>query len=839
MNGDKVRHRVFVSYRREDTSQVVARLVEHLTGLLDPDCIFWDQESLHGGQDWQAALRQEVERSSIVLVMIGAKWLLAHNPESGRRRLDEADDWVRCELEWALAKKTGTIIPILVDGAVAPQERYLPNTIAALVKRQANRLRTTNNRDWQSDLGQLLIDAGLRAAEPQRAPAPARESADEYLLFRVQQGTVTCVARGEDAITEAFVAPEPGTQPERDLARINDNTCVADDIRNLGRELWQRLRPGGIEALVNRVLARAREDRRGVVEVRLSVERDLEGLPWEAIDDDNEDCLSITATRSVSRLPLADSSKANVRSELGDGKLRLIVVIPGGSGLQSSSEWQKIRETLGDVQTPVEVRLLDGQVTPDLLADAMRSQKWDIVHFIGHGQHDREERQFKLRLNGGKGLDPAAPPSSDLWMPASTFVQTILRAEPQIVVLNCCDSAGMDGFGSSIGSLFLKRGVPAAVVMRYEIRDDAAALFSRRFYRELLAGPGAGDVGLAVQEGRAELHRNFSDRQRVRSHITPVLYLASGCRKLLAGVQARQLPKPPRVELGSPSVAELPETLLEAMRRRCCLPILGPGILAADAVRRGESGPLDPHALGRRIAQGSAFPDLDRLHPLAETSAQWLVPLLFQRYCQHFEMMQNPGLLSSTVQQAYSGVQPPAAVELIASWDVPGFAYTHLDGLLETALINRGRKPCLLRPPDLIAGMKPAPGGLPLLTLRGHFSSVNSMMLTEYDEDLLVDAADRIAACLEDLMRLNSSTSLLFLGVSPRDPIVRALARRLLRPETWRSRGIAYFVAPAVTPADRGYWKRFVSLEWLEVPTDTAIRGLTAASVATREQGAP
>jgi hypothetical protein len=190
------------------------------------------------------------------------------------------------------------------------------------------------------------------------------------------------------------------------------------------------------------------------------------------------------------------------------------------------------------------------------------------------------------------------------------------------------------------------------------------------------------------------------------------------------------------------------------------------------------------------------------------------------------------------IQQAYCGHQAPPAVELIASWEVPGFAYTHLDGLLEAALINRGRKPCLLRPPDLIAGAKPTPGSLPLLTLRGDFSSVSSMMLTEYDEDVLLDKADRIAASLEALMHRDSSTSLLFLGVSPRDPLVRALARRLLRPETHRSRGISYFVTPEVTPADRGYWKAFASFEWLEVPIDTAIRGLTAAMASDGEDSA-
>ena len=831
---DKSRHHVFVSYRREDTNQVAARLVEHITGLLGQDRVFWDKESLRGGDDWQQTLRHEVDRSSVLFVLIGANWLLAHNKKSGRRRLDEKDDWVRCELEWALAKPAGKIIPVLVDGAEMPHEQDLPDTISKLVKRQANPLRTTTNREWKADLQQLLSDAGLQVASRDGPSAgPAQASLEPCVVLTVREGTVTCSVPGEPDVPEPFEALTPGTQSLRELGRIESNGCVADDIRSLGSELWLRLQPGKIEPIVSRILARARDDRR-VAEIRLSMERGLEGLPWEAIEDDALGCLGINPKISVSRLPPADKGKPNVRRQLEGGVLRVIAIIPGGSGLQSSVEWQKIREVLSDVPTTkIEVRLLDGQVTPDALANAMKS-KWDIVHFVGHGQRD-EQQQFRLRLNAASGTEGQSVPPSG-WMSATTFVQTVVRAEPQIVVLNCCDSAGMEGPGPSIGSLFLKRGVPAAVMMRYEIHDDTAAEFSQAFYRELLAGPSAGDVGLAVQEARAVLQLNFDDSQRVRSHITPVLYLAEGCRKLLQGLRPPQGPQP-RVDLGNGVQPELPEALIRAMRGGHCLPILGPGILNADAVRRVAGSPIDPHTLGYKIAQDSRFPDLDRLHPLAETSACWLIPLLFQRYCQHFETIQNPGLLGSTIQQAFQGLQAPFAVELIASWNVPGFAYTHLDGLLEATLLKQGRKVRLLRPRDLMNGAKPAADGLSLLTLRGHYSSPESMMLTEYDEDLLVDAAGEIAACLEDLMHLNSSTSLLFLGVSPRDPIVRALARRLLRQEKLRSRGIAYFVAPTATPADRGYWKRFASLEWLELPADTVIRGLTAASLASGRTG--
>ena len=124
------------------------------------------------------------------------------------------------------------------------------------------------------------------------------------------------------------------------------------------------------------------------------------------------------------------------------------------------------------------------------------------------------------------------------------------------------------------------------------------------------------------------------------------------------------------------------------------------------------------------------------------------------------------------------------------------------------------------------------PGTVSFLNLRGHYSSPESMVLTELDEDRLLDVAREIAQYVADLMLMNSGTSLLFLGASPRDPIVRSLARRLLRRENARSRGIAYFVAQSVTQADYGYWKQLDGLEWLEAPLDSVIRGLSAAGTA-------
>jgi hypothetical protein len=117
---------------------------------------------------------------------------------------------------------------------------------------------------------------------------------------------------------------------------------------------------------------------------------------------------------------------------------------------------------------------------------------------------------------------------------------------------------------------------------------------------------------------------------------------------------------------------------------------------------------------------------------------------------------------------------------------------------------------------------------LSFLNLRGHYSSPPSLVLTELDEDCLLDAAPAIAEYVEALMLANGGTSLLFLGVSPRDPLVRCLARRLLRTDNERSRGSAYFVGQGVSRADQGYWDRLSGLKWIDAGVETLVRELSA-----------
>jgi hypothetical protein len=626
---------------------------------------------------------------------------------------------------------------------------------------------------------------------------------------------------------ELDLAPE--RQTGLDLQAIARNTCTAADIGNLGSELWSKLLGGPIKEEVERVRRQCR-DQDGILKLRLLLPPELEEFPWEAIFDYDEGALGTSPQTSVVRSPTARVPGASQRHQAGP-PLKMLVVIPAGSGLRTASEWERIRQTTEAAGDRVILESLDGPVTLERFERKLR-EGWNIVHFIGHGR--LREGKAELRLNREGEGETAA--ESEAWIPARLFAQQFRGQPTELVVMNCCHGGSLDAKALSSLSDFLARvEVPAILAMRYGIHDSAASEFSAAFYRELFAGKLPGRIDLAVQGGRATLERQYPEGDRVRSMITPVLYLAAGCEKPFdlppfVPEEEEKEENRPRLEIvrtGQP----VDRRLLSAIESRCCLPILGPGLLAAGAERQPQAIPPSPGGLAQQLARLSEFPGFERLTPLADSEADWLTPVLFERICQHFESV-APGerrALNEEIRSAYRPFMAHTALDQIASWDVPGVVYTYVDGLLEKSLQRLPARGLRIVQAEDLEGAATADGGLVLLNLRGSYMAP-SMVLTEEDEDRLLDRMQLIADFVANLMNRSDGCTLLFLGVSARDPLVRALARRLLRDDVAKRRGTAFFVSDHTTQADQAYWYQFNKLEWLDLDADRVIDELTQAA---------
>jgi hypothetical protein len=158
--------KIFLSYRREDSADVAGRIYDRLTQAFKKAEVYKDVDSIPLGVDFRKHLQGTVESCDVLLVVVGDRWLTA-STVSGARRLDDPKDFVRIELEVALRRDI-PVIPLLVRGAVVPQETELPPDLASLAYRNGTSIRP--DPDFHRDMDRLIQSLQtLMAGEASRA----------------------------------------------------------------------------------------------------------------------------------------------------------------------------------------------------------------------------------------------------------------------------------------------------------------------------------------------------------------------------------------------------------------------------------------------------------------------------------------------------------------------------------------------------------------------------------------------------------------------------------------------------------------------------------------------
>jgi len=147
---------MFLSYRRDDSADVVGRIYDRLVQQFGDSNVFKDVDSIRLGVDFREHLQTAVGECQVLIAVIGPAWadVVDHR---GARRLDDDRDYVRIEIEAALNRKIA-VIPVLVRGAVLPREDQLPGNLAPLAFRNGIAVRT--DPDFHRDMDRLI--AGLQ-----------------------------------------------------------------------------------------------------------------------------------------------------------------------------------------------------------------------------------------------------------------------------------------------------------------------------------------------------------------------------------------------------------------------------------------------------------------------------------------------------------------------------------------------------------------------------------------------------------------------------------------------------------------------------------------------------
>ena len=248
--------RIFISYRREDAAGEAGRLADHLSRRFGRGQVFLDIDTIDPGTDFVRVLQSSLRETAAVLVVIGQRWTSARD-SAGMRRLDNAKDFVRLEVEESLGRDI-PVVPVLVQGAAMPTPDELPSSMAALTTRQAV---TLDHAEFHDDANRLCDQLekmlGLEKVSPLstlRGWWPAAVigllavGVTGYFATRAPREKATGTPNGGAIATNTVEAATAGTTKPEDARKADALVAEAEA---------QRKRNQFDEALAT--LARARE----------------------------------------------------------------------------------------------------------------------------------------------------------------------------------------------------------------------------------------------------------------------------------------------------------------------------------------------------------------------------------------------------------------------------------------------------------------------------------------------------------------------------------------------------------------------------------------------------
>jgi CHAT domain len=645
----------------------------------------------------------------------------------------------------------------------------------------------------------------------------------------------------EDPVSIALIFNRNGESFAAALDDINEGNPPLEQIRHCGDYLWGslvRLKIAEIfEAAVKRI---SRTE--ATYLVRLTVPPKLRDLPWESLYYRAEGHLCGHSRWSIVHNVLDEiADKIPAYRRYAREKLRVLIIIPGGSRFDVQTEKMHLNDNFSLIDSRPE--FLDGKVTVPRLEQKLRlapgDEPWDIIHFIGHGGVNAAG-DVEITINDDSG----APVPID----SEAFSSLFSSCGARLVFMNCCySSASRENEPlSGLGSLLNREGIPAVVSMRYAISNDAASLFSKYFYESLIApGPMAGRVDRALERGRAAL-RTTLRADDARQFVTPILHLARGYEQLF--IFDRAAPRQTRIH--DIQIGEIPgelKDLVKSVQEHRCVPVVGPGLLVAEMERRSETSiqisqiPCGPGELAGRFAR-----ELDPKYPrdyeivLANQAGDWMCSPLLQWVSQYHQAKKgNRAKMMDFMQRHFRECPAPRLYQSLATWKIPALFYTYFDGYLErlvesrnsflTNIVTEFDKP-LPFDPDLHRGTSETVDISPrsLVLLRGSHSKLNvKVALTEDDHDELYQRIGRMDPVLINAAR-GIESSVLFLGLDPRDYVARQIALQLIDTSPSRVQGPTYFVCTKYDEVDEAYWKKF-SVTWIRHPLAQVVQSITEA----------
>jgi hypothetical protein len=236
------RQAIFIGYRREDTADVAGRIFDALARRFGRARLFKDVDNLRPGTHFGDYIRSVLPRCRVFLALVGPHWLHARD-ERGERRLDDPNDWVRVEIETALATPGLTVVPVLVNGARMPQEEEVPESLYGLLRLHAATVR--RDPDFHDDVRRMseaiktsmrsgaldltALGAGVTKTERSGSGAPPNVG----FAVALATGLATLAVLVFPMITRVWPAKSPTRAMQPEARPSTEGVAIRDPVQGL------------------------------------------------------------------------------------------------------------------------------------------------------------------------------------------------------------------------------------------------------------------------------------------------------------------------------------------------------------------------------------------------------------------------------------------------------------------------------------------------------------------------------------------------------------------------------------------------------------------------------
>jgi formylglycine-generating enzyme required for sulfatase activity len=186
---------------------MAGRIYDRLRTHFGEDALFIDMDSIPYGVDFREHIAQAVDKCGVMLAVIGPNW--SGKSESGRR-IDDARDFVRIEVEVALQRRL-PVIPVLIDRTPMPAESDLPPSLSALAYRNA--IDIDQWRDFHHHVDRLIKGIEYLFEQAKRAPVPPAAQPARALASAPAEAKPRRAPVEKRAEVERKPSPRPVVEP--------------------------------------------------------------------------------------------------------------------------------------------------------------------------------------------------------------------------------------------------------------------------------------------------------------------------------------------------------------------------------------------------------------------------------------------------------------------------------------------------------------------------------------------------------------------------------------------------------------------------------------------------